>query len=449
MSRALALPGVDVLSALVPGSKRAEGERGDDVVKVGSFGSTALVALADGAGSASRGGYGAELAALSALESACEQIEAGGQGVRLEGVLTRAMHEARSTLLVAARASVGGEDPIAPRDLATTLAIAAFGREQIGVASIGDGIQVLRRTDGELALVAMAPDTEIANHTDFLTGPDVASRTEVEVHPAGEIESVLLSSDGLDSQLLDRRDGERWPQHATVTALMNAPLLEGWGPSEFEALLGSALIRRHSDDDLSLALMRRVEEPVGRSLRAGRLTLKKAAEVRPGCRTWTVDGCSSLLAIAPDPPLPADVEIAAPAGQILDRGSRYAPINWPVRRIDHELILVQRLPRRAPLARGTFSRSDGAERAEILAGVRACVDALHASALSHGRLSLDSFALYPDRTVVLWEPGPGMFDDADQEALASLDRSFLSDLSSGSTGAAPPPVPFPPPRREP
>jgi hypothetical protein len=423
---------VEAISALVPGSKRGPGEQGDDVVETGRVGATAVVALADGAGSARRGRYGAELAALSAVESICEQL--GGDTVEdpLETVLIRAMQESRRTLFLVAGASAGGDEPIEVRDLATTLAIAVCGPEQVGIASVGDGIQVAMRDDGELAFTAMAPDTEIANHADFLTSPAFQEKVEVEIHPAAEIECILLSSDGLDPQLVDRREGERWPQHATVTALMNAPVLGGWGRPEFEVFLASDLIRHHSDDDLSLALIRRVEEPGDKPLRAGRLTLTPSTEVRPGCQTWRVDGCPSLLAIAVDPPLPPDAEVAAREEQVLDRGRRYAPVNWPLRRIEHGLVLIQRLPPKAILVGSAVRRPDEADSEEILVGVRSAVEALHGSGLAHGHLSLDSFALYPDRSVVLWEPGPGMFGGPVQLETKSRDLGFLSRLPDGT-----------------
>lgn len=194
------------------------------MIEVRRVHSTTVVALADGAGSARRGRYGAELGALSAVESVCEQLGASGVDSPLGDVLVRTMTEARRTLQVAAAASLNDSDPVETRDLRTTLTVAVFGHERVGVASVGDGIQVLMRGDGELALMAMAPDTEIANHADFLTDSDLPEKIEVETCPADRVECLLLSSDGLDPQLLDRRAGERWPQHATVTALLNAPV---------------------------------------------------------------------------------------------------------------------------------------------------------------------------------------------------------------------------------
>ena len=240
----------------------------------------------------------------------------------------------------------------------------------------------------------------------------------------------------MDTHLIDRREDERWPLQPTVTSLLNAPVLQRWGPSELTALLDSKVIRRNSDDDLSLVLVRRIE-PAGTDARqADGLTLTPTEEVRPGCPTWLVAGCASLLAVASDLDLPADRGVAPRQGQVWDRGRRHGPVNWPVGRLDGDLVLVQRLPPGAVLVADALRGAGPMERAEALDGVRASVAALDAAGLSHGRLSAASFALYPDATVVLWEPGPGMFEGVDQEALASLDRAFVSDL-----GAADPTAP--------
>ena len=45
-------------------------------------------------------------------------------------------------------------------------AVAVFGPRRVAVASIGDGVHVARDFRGDLQLIAMAPDTEVAHHTD-------------------------------------------------------------------------------------------------------------------------------------------------------------------------------------------------------------------------------------------------------------------------------------------
>lgn len=434
MSEELRLPGVEILSAQVPGTKRARGERGDDRIRIGSSGSIGLVVLADGAGSAERGGYGAELAAESAFESMSEQLDRNPPPPLAE-VLEQAMTDARETLSMAAK-TAPEDDPFTLEDLATTLTLAIFGSEQIAVAAIGDGIQIVRDDDGALALVATAPDTEIANQTSFLTGPDFPAPLELDVRPAAEVESLLLSSDGLDTQLIDRDGKGRWPLQPTVTGLLNAPTLQDWGPAELTALLDSELIRRHSDDDLSLVLVRRIVPPGPNASEVDGLSLTPTAELRPGCPTWLVAGCASLLAVAPGLDLSANRGIARREGQVWDRGRRYGPVNWPVGRLAGDLVLVQRPPLGAALVGGKLARAEEVEEAELLTGVRAAVDALHTAGLSHGSLALDSFALYPDRTVVLWEPGAGMFEGVEREKLRALDRYFVAGL--GPSAAAPP-----------
>ena len=91
------------------------------------------------------------------------------------------MGDARMTLSMAVKAPPD-EGATELEDLATTLTLVIFGSEEIGVAAIGDGIQVVRGKDGDLVLVAMAPDSEIANQTNFLTGPDFPAHLELEVY---------------------------------------------------------------------------------------------------------------------------------------------------------------------------------------------------------------------------------------------------------------------------
>ncbi len=396
---------------------------------------TALVALADGAGSAKHGGYGARLAVAAAVESLQESMQEQAPAP-LETALADAIRSARRTLFAVARAPERPEQSMQLEDLATTLSIAVFGPKQVAVASVGDGVHVLRDFRGYLELIAMAPDTEIANHTDFITGPDLDGKIEIAVRPAAEIESVLLSSDGLDSHLVGRGDDGRWPLATIVNSLLNAPVLDGWGEDEFERLLTSEVIRRHSDDDCSLALIRRVPVPRPGSTEVSGLTLTPAGELPTGRRAWSVGGCSSLIAVELDRLVPAEADIAPRSDQIWDRAHRHPPVNWPVRRLGDNLVLLPCPPPGARAIRPALSRSRRRrQRAAIVAGIRGCVEAMHEAGVAHGQLTLECFALYPDDTVALCDPGPGMFEGADGGICTRLDREFLDQIGKKTEGA--------------
>ena len=416
---------LDVISAVAPGAKRTSGEVSEDAVAVARVESIVLIALADGAGSAPRGGYGAQLAVSSAVESLQESL-AGNSPSPLDAALRTAIDAARLTLSIA-KTAADSEAKSEVADLATTLSLAAFGPDEIGVASVGDGLHILRDLDGELSFIAVATDTEIANHTDFITAPTLDGKVEIEVRPAAEVESLLLSSDGLDSQLVGRRDGKRWPLAATVNSLLNAPVLDGWTGPDFGRLLRSEVIRRHSDDDCSLALVRRPLTRRPDSTEVAGLTLTLSGE-RARRRTWRVAGCASLLTIELSPSVPPDAAIAARSEQVWDRTCRYPPVYWPIRRIGENLVLVPRTPPRARDVRGTLRRAVRQQRLTIVTGLRSCVEAVHAAGVSHGELALECFAVHPDGTVGLWNPGPGMFEGSNRELCSERDLAFVAKL---------------------
>jgi Protein phosphatase 2C len=424
-----------VVSAVVPGAKRADGERSQDAVAAALSEDTALIALADGAGSAKRGGYGAELAVAAAVESLQEAL-AENADASLEAILVEAIRDVRRTLFTVARASAETGDALAPEDLATTLSVAVVGPRRVAVASVGDGVHVVRDFRGYLELTAMAADTEVANHTDFVTGPSLDERIELTVLPAAQVESLLLSSDGLDSHLVGRRDGERWPLATIVNSLLNAPVLDGWGNGHFERLLSSDVIRRHSDDDCSLALVRRLPKPQEDSTEVAGLLLSPQGELPTGRPAWSVAGCSSLIAVELDHAIPAGADIAPRSEQVWDRAQRHPPVNWPVRRVGDNLALIPCPPAGARSIRPALSRArKRRRRTAAVAAVRECVEVMHDAGLAHGNLTVECFALLADGSVALCDPGPGMFEGADRDSCVRRDREFLEWLARKAKAA--------------
>jgi hypothetical protein len=423
---------IDVITAVVPGSKRADGEATEDAVAEERLGDVALVALADGAGSARRGGYGARLAVQSAVESLQERLAAAAEP--LEDALGAAIEAARLTLSVVAGTADEGGKKADLKELATTLTVAVFGNQQVGVASIGDGVHILRDVRGELSFIAMADDTEIANHTDFVTSPAMREKVQVAVRPAADVESLLLSSDGLDSQLVGRAKEARWPL-ATAGSLLNAPVLDGWDGSDFERLLTSSVIRQQSDDDCSLILVRRLFRPGDSSIEVGGLTLTPWGQRGSGRRVWRVRGCADLVAIELSEQAAGGSHICRRREQVWDRGRRYPPVCWPIRRLDEAMVLLPRTPTGSKNVAELFAPAAAEERAEMARGVAECVEAVHAAGVAHGALELNCFTRYPDGSFGLWDPGPGMFEEADLATCRRRDQEFLARIEgAGVTG---------------
>jgi hypothetical protein len=424
---------VDVISAVVPGSKRAEGEASEDAVAEERLGDVVLVALADGAGSARRGGYGARLAAQSAVEALQERL--ADLAEPLEDALRAAIEAARLTLSVVAGTADEDGEKAELGDLSTTLSVAGFGPRQVGVASIGDGVHILRDVRGELSFVAMAADTEIANHTDFVTSTSMREKMQVAVRPSADVESLLLSSDGLDSQLVGRDKEDRWPL-ATAGSLLNAPVLDDWDGSDFERLLTSKVIRQQSDDDCSLVLVRRLIGPDPDEIEVGGLPLVPWGQRASGRRAWRVRGCADLVAIELSGHAASSGAICRRREQVWDRGRRYPPVCWPIRRLDKAMVLLPRTPPGSQSVAGLFAGASAEERDEMVKKIRECVDAMHAAGVAHGALELNCFTRYPDRSFGLWDPGPGMFEGAGLNACRRGDVEFLGRIEgSEATGA--------------
>jgi hypothetical protein len=438
----------EVVWAGVPGAKReGEDDPSQDAIVVARDGGSLIAAVADGAGSQFASGLGARFAAHGAVESLKEELEGTQSKSSIERALFRAIRGARLCLLTAAAVSDDGADGegLEVENLATTLSVCVLTPEWVGIGSIGDGIHVLRDFDGVLSLAAMAPDTEIANQTDFLTGGNALDKLEFEVREAASVESILLSTDGLDTQLLGRRDDERWPL-ATVNSLIDAPVLDAWGTAEFERLLASDLIRAQTQDDCSLVLIRRPRE-VDRAEIVDGLELSAIGTLPTGRRAWAVGGCADLFAIEPPAAVPPQASIAKRGAQVWERGRRYPPVSWPVRRIDGGLTLV---PRVLPEARSVGSilgkRGRSRRKEEVTAGIRDCVEALHTAGVAHGELGEECFVLQPDETVTLFDPGPGMFEGSDVAACVQRDLEFLAGLdgeppAGEPVGSAAEPVP--------
>jgi hypothetical protein len=424
----------DVLWASAPGSKR-EGDEdpSQDAIAVARDGDSLIAVVADGAGSQADSGMGARFAAHGALESLKVGLEGVESKSAVEAALRAAVRDARHCLVTIAAAASDEGGGLRLENLSTTLSVCLVTPKWVGLGSIGDGIHVLRDPDGELSLAAMAPDTDVANHTDFITGADALEKIEIEVREATTVESVLLSTDGLDAQLLGRLDGARWAL-ATVNSLIDAPALDGWGAAEFERLLSSEVIRDQTTDDCSLVLIRRLA-PIPGSQNLEGLELSSIGRLSSGRRTWAVGGCADLFAVELPPSVDPGAPISSRGAQVWDRTRRYPPVSWPVRRLGQQLVLVPRVLEGARSASSALNKFLPGRKKAVLVGIRQCVEAVHTAGVAHGELSEECFVLQDDDTVTLCEPGPGMFDGSGLDECIHRDLDFLAGIEGG--GAAP------------
>jgi hypothetical protein len=228
-----------------------QGQGCDDQVAYGLIASARhgpLLSLwvADGAGSAARGGDGAALAVRAAQDTVTARADEP-----LDEALVRAC-------LAAVRQQIDDsaqELQAAPREFACTLLGVVASRERTVVLQVGDGGIVLDCGTG-LQLATPPMQGEYANTTRFATDADAASACMVR-HWDAPVQRAAVFTDGLQRLALDL---------ATLTP--HAPLFErlfavvAGAPPDTDAALQAALLRfldsaevnARTDDDKALAL---------------------------------------------------------------------------------------------------------------------------------------------------------------------------------------------------
>ncbi len=222
---------------------------------------TLVAAVADGAGSASLGEVGAELAATSAVNALAE----AGANLRLDGddeeirqQLNQAMVEARA----AVEAEAGARD-VAERELSTTLILLAASPDTVAVAQVGDGAVVagpmVVGQEGDSVAGITAPQFgEYINETVFLTSPEALEVTQVNVW-RGRVACGAMFSDGLQLLCLNMPGGKPHapffgPLFSFMTELSDAPCGIQQGEQQLRSFLMSPRITSSTTDDLTLVL---------------------------------------------------------------------------------------------------------------------------------------------------------------------------------------------------
>jgi hypothetical protein len=209
-----------------------------------------LAAIADGAGSASLGGLGAETAARAALESLAGCGGDASTGVQLwKRHLAAALVAARDAVLE--QAAVRGETP---RELASTLILVVATPELAAAAQIGDGAALLKSDSGELISLTRPPSDEYINQTTFLISDDGVATAQVGAWE-GSVQAVAVLTDGLQRLALQMPEGA---PHAPFFAPLFRFIAEtpdlAQANEQLVTFLQSPRITERADDDLTLLL---------------------------------------------------------------------------------------------------------------------------------------------------------------------------------------------------
>lgn len=211
-----------------------------------------VVAVADGAGSATLGQIGAVIAASTAVTTLCARLSASPwprEYAGWEACFTTAAEGAQAAVNAEATAR-----QVAKRQLATTLILAAANADQVAVMQIGDGAVVVGDSDGNVISLTSPVQGEYANETTFLITPDALNTAQVRVWP-GKLTSLAVFTDGLQRLALSMPSGAPYapffkPLFRFVAAEHNAKKAH----EQITAFLRSERVTDRTDDDLTLVV---------------------------------------------------------------------------------------------------------------------------------------------------------------------------------------------------
>jgi hypothetical protein len=221
---------------------------------------SALLVVADGAGSAEHSDRGARLASQAALAALSEALAGGwpAEGESWRDLFAGAYASARAEL---EELAVSADLPV--RAVATTLLCAALSDEGLAVAQLGDGLAAAftlnedPASSGEWFLAAEPQRGEYANETYFLSQPDALQHVEVRWH-AGTVRALALMTDGLLRLVLD---GQRRPHVPFFQPLLTFGVEAGDAQAasgQLAEFLASERVCARTDDDKTVVLALRL-----------------------------------------------------------------------------------------------------------------------------------------------------------------------------------------------
>lgn len=215
-------------------------------------GGEVLVAVADGAGSASRSQEGSRLA----VEQVVVEL-----ATALATQQPQDKHAWRMLILevfrktCAALRQYADAESCPPMLFATTLTVAILSGEQLVVGQVGDGVVVAQTASGSFTTVAYPERGEYANTSYFLTMPEPMLHFQFHLFPE-PVTAFAVSTDGLLRLALALPDCEPYPRFFEPLFAFAAAAGDVQAASaELEAFLDSERVNSRTEDDKTLVLV--------------------------------------------------------------------------------------------------------------------------------------------------------------------------------------------------
>jgi hypothetical protein len=229
-----------------------------------------VLAVGDGAGSASRAAEGAQIAveaALGAIDRVCTDGQLVDSQHGWHDIVHTLLDDVRRALEKAVIQSVSippGEmiesmetQPMvvaAPlRDYATTLLVAILSPNWTALLQLGDGMIVIKTESEEyLCPIQAYNDSQYVNDTHFITDSEFRQYAKIEIIDAAEVWGIALLTDGLQALASDMTDRHPYqPFFEPLFAFSSNPTASS---AELEAFLDSERVCQRTDDDKTLVV---------------------------------------------------------------------------------------------------------------------------------------------------------------------------------------------------
>ena len=218
----------------------------------GTLEQTLICAVADGAGSASFGTFGAVMAAERSTGFLHTLLWEGGK----PGDDAGWVELLREALVRTRRALIAGADKrgVTTADLASTLILAVATDDIVAAAQVGDGAIICRESGGALTALTTPYHGEHVNETLFLSADGALDAAQWVVRH-GDTDGVAIISDGLERLAL-----------AMPGAVPHSPFFEPLfrfaaesrtrvtAQEQLAAFLGGPRVAARTDDDVTLLL---------------------------------------------------------------------------------------------------------------------------------------------------------------------------------------------------
>lgn len=205
-----------------------------------------VIAVADGAGSATQAERAARLAVNEAVGFCRAVFESPVEAKDWATVVSEAIVAARALLV-----STSEGDGIDFREFATTLQVLIASQDGYSVARVGDGGGVLT-SDSQIASLNGKPDNQYVNETDFLTSTPLQCKV---ANGRMRIDGVALFTDGLHPVAMRMQD---WEPHAPffrpIFSFAKSTFSESDGSTALLRLLAQPSFDNRTDDDRTLVV---------------------------------------------------------------------------------------------------------------------------------------------------------------------------------------------------